>query len=474
MFSDALQRIPPRYWTLLALLVWGGLALLLLRYDPYGLDEGGARALLLNWSIVDNVANPIVIFGVPDFRALLFIPLGIYWSGSILATKVFTALMAFIAVALLYRWSCKDAGREVALIASGLLLIAPLMLMQIDAVDTGPYLLLALGLGVWLDETYRVAPRPLGGKYFFQLLLIAIAVSLHPAGLAYPLALAWVWYQDPLDSRQQRHIYIGATLTVTFVLLLRGGWPGLEWLSNPLDALASIVLGPRLEDGINIARSTAGLIMAALLLLVVALSRGRLLSDLMGRLLLLALIIGLFAAGPAWALLALVVVVYYGASLVISFNESAGGPGFAGQRGGVLLLLFIVATWFMMLDRDYATLKTSGLLSPEDQLIRVLALEVEDSEETFRTVSQWPARTMIACKCEVLPLPPPAGDGAALLESIAGVDYLVFDSFDPDNEGLAKNIAELGGATETVALLEGGVILRVRDTEGLPAGDGER
>ena len=73
-----ISRIPSYSWGILAMIVWGGviLALGLVRFTPYGLDEGAARGLLLNWSIVDAIANPVVIFGLPDLRALFFVPPG--------------------------------------------------------------------------------------------------------------------------------------------------------------------------------------------------------------------------------------------------------------------------------------------------------------------------------------------------------------------------------------------------------------
>src|SRR3990172_241812 len=146
---DTLSRFIARYWGLAVLLLWGGLALWRERSTPYGLDEGAARALLLNWSVAGDVVNPIVIFGVPDFRALIFIPLGIYWPGSLIAAKAFTLLVTFVAAALLYRWSRRSLSQETALVATGLLLIAPLTLAQADALAAGPYLLLMFGLGAW-------------------------------------------------------------------------------------------------------------------------------------------------------------------------------------------------------------------------------------------------------------------------------------------------------------------------------------
>lgn len=467
MLNGVSARIPPRFWALIALVIWGGLTLWLLRRDAYGLDEGAARALLLNWSVADNVVNPIVTFGVPDFRALIFVPLGIYWSGNILAAKVFTLLITFAAGALFYQWSCRTASKEVALIATGLLLIAPLTLMQIDALGVGPYLVLIFGLGVWLDWSYRSLPRPLGGKYFAQLVLVASAVSLHPAGLAYPLALVWTWHNDPLDTRSQRHIYIGVAVAVVLVALLRAGWHGLEWWANPLDALANVVMGPRLEE----AGWLPGALVAFALLGVLVSSVRNLLSDLMGRVLALALIFGLPTADPAWALVVSALLLYYGVPRLIDLNETIGGAGFAGQRGGVMLLIFIAATWFMGVDRNYYGFVRSGVLPPQDQLILTLALEAADPKQPFRAASQWPGRTMIAVKRDVLPLPPPAKNGAALLKTIPGITHLIFDPADPDNKSLGRNIAELGGAMETLALQPGGVLIKVRSAKNVPQAD---
>ena len=155
-----------RYWGIGALIIWGGLAIALnlLRFDPYGIDEAAARALLLTWTVADRVVNPIVTLGAPDFRALLFLPLGAYWSGSFIALKVFMLLMLFAAVTLMYRWSRQHQDAESAMLASGLLLIAPVALMQINAIGSGPFLLLGFGLAAWLDQRYRKVGKQLGGQ----------------------------------------------------------------------------------------------------------------------------------------------------------------------------------------------------------------------------------------------------------------------------------------------------------------------
>ncbi|MEO5702867.1 MAG: hypothetical protein ABIQ54_03100 [Gammaproteobacteria bacterium] len=467
MPANFIERIPARYWALLALLVWGGLALLLLRHDPYGLDEGALRALLLNWSIVDNIANPIVIFGVPDFRALLFIPLGIYWSGSLIAAKVFTLLIMFVTGVLLYQWRERTAGREVALIATGLLLISPVTLQQADAIGVGPYLLLMFSLGAWLDKSYRDVNRPLGGKYFSQMLLVAITVTLHPIGLAYPIALLWLWYKNPLDKRQQRHVFIGVVLALAFVSLLQAGWHGLDWWINPLASLASAVLGPRLEPAAD-ANLVLGVVVGLILLAVLIVSRRELIHDFMGTILLLGVLLGAVAADLVWAMLAVVLILYYGIPGLIRANESIGGTGFMGQRGGVMMVVIVVATLFMNIDKAYYSYVQSGILAPHDQLIRTLALEATNSDQHFRAISQWPARTMIVVKRDVLPLPPPVKNGTNLLKMTPGITHILFDPYAPANKDLARAISELSETMETLSVQPGGVIVKVRGPQAKP------
>lgn len=461
MQSNLVARVPTQYWVLLILIVWGGLTLLLLREDAYGLDEGAVRALLLNWSIVDNVANPIVVFGVPDFRALLFIPLGIYWSGSLMAAKVFTLLTVFAAAVLLYQWRCRAVGKETALIATGLLLICPVTLLQIDALGVGPYLLLLFALGAWLDQRYRSSVHRFGGMYFSQPVLVAITVTLHPMGLAYPIALLWGWYKEPIEKRQQRYMYIGVALAVAFVAVLQAGWHGLEWWSNPLHALTSAALGPQLETG-----SDAGVLVAtvagSILLAVIILNARELVADFIGSMLLASVLLGLVAADLAWAMLVVVLVLYYGISKLIALNEFMGGPGLMRQRGVVLVVLIVLATLFMNIDKAYYRFIKSGVLPPQDQLMHTLALEAADTSKSFRAVSQWPARTMIIVKRDVLPLPPPAKDGTALLKMIPGITHLVFDPYDAANASLARNIAALSGVMETLVVQPEGVIVRMR------------
>src|SRR3569623_1888009 len=167
--TQSLRQILERYWGLIVLLAWGGalLSLDLLRTTPYGLDEGAARGLLLIWSISDKIINPIVTLGIPDFRALLFIPLGAWWNGA-----------------------------------------------------------------------HRRSQRAFSGWFFMQLLWVGITITLHPAGLAYPLILAWAWHKDPLDPRRKRQLWMGLVLVTAVTLAKRGGWTTIEWGITPLLRLA--------------------------------------------------------------------------------------------------------------------------------------------------------------------------------------------------------------------------------------------
>ena len=462
MFTHLVARIPTRVWVLAALLIWGGLVLLLLRQDGYGIEEGAAHALLLNWTLIDSVASPVFTFGVPDFRAVLFIPVAIYWSGSLLAAKVFTLLITFGAGLLLYRWCSRAASPEAALIATGLWLIAPLTLYAANSLGAGIYLLALFALGAWLEEAYRAEPRPLGGKYFAQLLVAAISVSLHPAGLAHPLALAWRWYQQPLSRPEQRQLFIGLAVAVVAVVLVRMGWSGLAWWSNPLPVLSGLLTTPGTTVGD--AAYWLGFVAGVLTVWVLWAKRATWRHDTAGLMLVLGLLLGLSAADATWVLLALTVVLYYGVPQLIALNTAWGGSGLLGQRGGVLLLMVVVATLFTSQDRQQALNARAAPLAVQDQLLQALVLEAGDDKQPFRVASQWPARTMLVTRRDALPLPPAAKDSATQLQLLSGVTHLVFDPYRVER-ALARNLSELGAELETVVRQEGGVILKLRATE---------
>ena len=455
-------HIKGRYVGIALLIVWGGsiLALNLLRFGPYGIEEGAARALLLNWSIVDRIVNPVVVFGVPDLRALLFAPLAIYWPGSIIAAKVFTLVVMFGGALFLYDWSRRRLDGETALIATGLLLIAPLTLDQIDAIGTGPFLLLMFGVGSWLDRRYRNKGGAHNAWFFLQLLSVAVIASLHPAGLGYPLALAWNWYRQPSDPRLQKHLFIGLIIVTVLVLVLQAGWIGLDWWSNPLEALGVGLMGPFATEGNRyLGVGAAGLL---LVILVTIADRRQLLNSLSGTALLAAITAGMAAADAGWALLVLTFLLYRGTALLIRLQRALGLSGFIGQRGGIVVMLFIVATLFMLADKTRYYRVEAGDLAPTDQLIRTFALEVENSaEQSVQAASQWPGKTMLATRRPALPLPRYAENEQALLAKIRGIKYLIFDHNDPANRMLAYYISRLAGVTRTVALQYGGVIIAI-------------
>ena len=471
MNLDALlARIDQRYWALLLLAAWGSILVFfnLVGFTPYGIDEGAARALMLDWSIADQVAHPIVVFGMPDFRALMFIPLGLYWSGSIIAAKIFTVIITFLAIWLLYSWSKQTQSDEVALIGSGLLLIAPITLLQLDAISVGPYLLLMFGLAWRVDQKYRAQDRAITSWYFIQLLLIATVVTLHPAGLAVPAALAWFWKQNPIDLKRRNQVLLGIGLTVTVILVMQAGWIALPWFSNPLPPLGTAVLG---FDPLELtARNPLfGAVPFALLLTVLVMDRRFIGSNVLAAMLALGSIIGLVAADGAWAMSAIALLLYRGTALLIKANSALPARNFVGQRGIVFVALFGVATLFMQVDRGHARHNQLDVLSPQDELIRTLALEAETADESFRVASEWPGRTMIAVKRAALPLPPPQDDPEKFMQQMKGVTHIMFAHNDPDNSPLARSIAGLSGNAETVALQPGGVIVKLRTTAAAPA-----
>ncbi len=460
--KSIVQIITDRYWGFLVLLAWGAglLGFGLIRFEPYGLDEGAARGLILNWSIADGVLNPIVTLGIPDFRSFFFIPLGLYWSGSITAAKVYTMLMAFLAVTLLYRWSAKHADQESAIVGCALLLILPLFINQIDMIGIGVYLLLTFGVAAAIDNRYRKIRRPLGGWFFIQLFWVCIAITMHPMGLAYPLALAWRWHKDPIDERQRQHLYIGLVLVVGTTLIMRGGWQTVEWLVNPLLSLSQAF---QAITGVTGSPSwfTATLISLALLF-VLFYDLRFLLSDLLGSILLFAILIGLAAGDSSWALIAITLVLLRGAHHLLRFNQSLGQGGLMRTRGIVIATIFILSTASMVMDKNRMRAITEVQISQQDVLIRSLAQAAEDPDIPFQIASQWPGRTMIASKRHTFPLPPAEGKSSGeFLESISGITHLIFDPYDPHNEALARQIAVLAGYTKTAELNSDGVIVEV-------------
>lgn len=477
--NNFLSRIPLRYRGYFSLSLWGMAIIFLLRPDQYNLDEGSAKALLLVWSMADQVAASVVTFGAPDLRALLFLPVAYLWTGKVFAAKIFTIFLLALAIWLLYSWNRRNANAESALIASGLLIISPLMLDHIDTLAPGIYLLPAFACGAWLNTEYRTNPRPGGGWYFSQLLVSAFSVSLHPIGLAYPLTLLWSWYKEPLDNRQQKYFLIGVTAVSLFTLLMLRGWHYIEWFQNPIKSLAITLLGTSLlDDRMTTTGWVAGSIMLTAVILVLIFQYRNLLSDFTGRIFLAGLVLGITTSDLAWGIIALCIVLYSGIPLLLQSGHFGTGKNFLQQRGLIMLFIIFLSTVFMQADKNHYEIRKLDILSEEDQLIRLITNEAENARKIadeskgrrnpihLRVASQWPSRTMIACKCDTLPLPPAASDPENQLSMLRSITHLLFNPRQPSNTPLARNLSVLGGdVMETVALLSGGVLLHFKNVK---------
>jgi len=472
--NNWILRIPQKYWAYLALSLWGALSYLLLNKASYGVDEGAARALLLVWSVAEDVVSPIVTLGLPDFRAIFLVPVGYLWPGNVVAAKIFTMLVMSCAVWAIHRWRQHKGDSESPLLASGLLLISPLIIDQIDTISVAPYLLITFALGAWLDQVYRESPQAFGGLYFSQILLCMVSVTLHPIGLAYPLALLWAWYKTPSDVKHKNYFFGGIIFVVLFALLLTLGWKHTEWFTNPIRSLSSLLSGSPNTEDIGILRWISGIGVFVILLLVIWKQAGNLWADFLGRTLLVAFVIGMLAGDEAWSIIVLTICLYWGMPLLLP-TQTNPPSGFWGQRGMAMLLLFILSTTFMLVDKARYQMVLVGDLSPRDSLIKTLAEDSGNflndepgqnstSKKPIRVASQWPGLTMLACRCDALPLPPPAKDGEALLAMLRSVNYLIFDPRDPANSSLSRNLATMdAGRVETVSLQEGGVIVEVKN-----------
>jgi len=481
-------RIPGAFWAVMGLVAWALAITALLNRSAFGLDEATARVILLLWSVSDQVAAPVVTMGVPDFRAAYLIPAGMLFSGSLLAAKILTLLLSIALGIGLYRWRLRSGDTESPLIATGLLLISPLLIAAVDHVAIGPFLLLTFLLGALAEDHYRLGRVRFGGGYFFQLILTLAAVTLHPAGLALPLALAVPWLRPRATESQEKslipgsersHMLLGLALATLFGALLAGGWRGLSWFGNPVTTLARHVFALSPEAGAGDALAWGlGSLLLVLVVLVLVRARAQILDDRLGTTVALAVILGALSGDDCFAMLAFTLLLYWGFPLLLRVQISGKG-GFVGQRGVAFALLLLLCTVFLSSDRARYEQVSAGLeLSEQDQLIQALAATVQQAhpaparpglvtpEEKARSgprvASQWPGRTMIACRCGTLPLPPSSEDQAAFLANLRGVDYVIFDPRLPANLGLSRNFSLLNGNdAQTIALQPGGVVLHL-------------
>jgi len=438
--------------------ILAGASISFFRSALYGIEEGAALDLLLNWSIVHQIASPVAFFGVPDLRAIFFVPLDMYWTGSLAAAKVYTMFTLFASCLLLYRWSEAIHGGESAMMATALLLISPIAFMQTDAIGGGVYLLLSFALTAWLDKSIHESYQLFPSWYFLLVLITGMAVSIHPMGLAIPVVLAWCWLRDTNQRKKNIRLLIGIVGVTVLMLLIRWGWYGMETAaSNPLTVLTDVLLGSPLlhESGWAV-----GLIVADFLLLAIGFQLFKRCADPLSLLFIVASIIGIFQADHAWALIAWATTLYLGIPLFIQLNERFGWRGLVGQRGILLATIMVLATISMVNTKACGTVAKLHLKNSTDQLIAVLAQEAEDTQADFKAASQWPARTLLACRRDVLPLPPANDDFAMFRKHTSSLTHFMFNPQTPEMHALAKNAASLSDAYETIALQPGGVILK--------------
>lgn len=468
MFSNITQHIKARHIGLLALCGLAYVYLSLFRYDNFGIEEGAARALLINWTIVHQIASPVGLFGTPDLRAFLFVPLDLHWAGSLIAAKVFTMLILFATALMLYRWAEREYGAEAAMIATGLLVVAPISLMQSDSIGGGIYLLAAFAVIRWLDEQFRESRHTVPSFLFLQGLMVAFAISIHPIGLAATLVLGWQWYRESDQPREKRrNMLIMLGIATVIILVIRWGWPGLaDTQGNMLHTLGNALLGPDLIH--NVKTWGIGLIIADVLLLAIAFHLYRRNRDTLSLMLMTGALLGMAHADEVWAMVAFAAMLYLATPLIIQLNQRYGWQDIVGKRGIVLILFVLVTTMAMTTDREYRQIREQHLLSDTDAVIAVLAHEAENTQRPFLAASQWPGRTLLVTRRDVLPLPPANGDAQAFRKRIGNLTHMAFDPNRPENHELARQAASLSHYLQTIALLPGGVVLKARTGKGSP------
>lgn len=455
------------------LVLWlvGILGLKVISPAAYGIDEAAARSLLLDWSVIDRLANPIAYSWIPDFRILLFAPVAVYWTGSILAAKVWMLMLAFGAVLLFYRWSRLLLGDETALFASGLLLFSPMLLIQAETLSAGPLLLLLFAVGAWLNNRYLASEKVLGGWYFLHLIVVVMLVSLHPAGLAYPMVLLLFWWgRRQQEPRRSKDMLIGTALACLFVLLMWAGWTSLDWFSNPFTALAKGVstgFSPEPEGHWGL---------AALLFLVwfclLFAYHETLRRDLLAGSLALSTILGGVAADNSWALLVYVFVLYFGLHGLIRLHDRIDTPGWLSKRGGVMLALFVLANINLLGCKLHRQAVMDELLDSRSALLRLVSYELEDQEkEQARTADQgreeqkiasaWPGQTMLVLKRPVFPLPPASLNEKQLREYILDMNMIIFSPDSGRYPHLVRQLSTMATETYTLIREKGGVVIGV-------------
>ncbi len=448
------RRLQPRHLALAGLVIAAAGWLAMFRYDAYGLEEAGAHALVLDWTIAHHVITPVAAYGFPDLRALVLAPLDLHWAGSLAAAKVWLMLLWFGCVLLVHAETRRLFGDEAAMIAAGLLVVSPLAVHEADRIGAGIFLTTALALAPALWRRLETAPRLASVWMLLLWFDLAVAASVHPAGLGALAAFAWHLRGHLRGDRKAQLALAGAAVLALVAVASRLGWPGLEGPFSPFEALGALVLGPKLVHPAP--RAWAGSIPATLLLLLAPFAWREARAHLWPAMLAGAWLAGLAHPDPAWALLSAVLLLALGTPALIAAHERIPGRSFAAKRGGVLAAVFLVATGWMLLDKQYALAARAQTRQGPDRVIAALAEAMQDARREALAASAWPARSVLATRRPVLPLPPAAGDPEAFRRSTRGLDYLAFDPY--RNKALARVLAMLP-EWKTVRLLPEGVVL---------------
>ena len=163
-------------------------------------------------------------------------------------------------------------------------------------------------------------------------------------------------------------------------------------------------------------------------------------------------------------MLGLAIMLYRGLFKLINVNQGLQAGGLMGQRGMVLVAVFVLATTYMVNDKVQRYDIRLGAVSPQDDIIRTLSGELEDLKKPAVTISQWPGRTLLATKHTAFPLPPPAPDAQALFKNLHGARFLVFNPYDKSNAQLTRQVSELALNLKTIMVRPDAVLVEIVDT----------
>ncbi|MDQ6959788.1 MAG: hypothetical protein Q9M27_02075, partial [Mariprofundaceae bacterium] len=335
----------------------------------------------------------------------------------------------------------------------------PLTISQIDSLGAGNILILACILCYWSAGYYRASVHPMPGNYFVLMLLIALASSMHPAGVGMAIGLAWHETRVHRPAQRKRiALLIGLGVMLSFVLASRTGWPSLEFFINPIPGLATVLEGD-LTDA-----PSFGLGMLVLGLLLLALFAGvrRMRGDLFSSMLLGGIMVGAACADTAWAELVLTYILFEGLHGLVLVNNRFGGHGLMRRRGIVAVCVLVLTLGFMIGDKQRFLFNQAHGMHRVDSLIARLGGLTAGMKDRTLVASQWPGRTMLATRRGALPLPPVRmDDPQAFLHQMHGVTFLVYDHHDPRMKAMNRQVAELSNSIKTEAILSGGIILRL-------------